>query len=994
MLRKILLNLKARHLKALNEQKGQSIIIFTFAFIGLIAMLGLALDLGLVYIERVKVGRTTDAGVLAGVSELSNNNEEATIDRVVEYIRLNGYDVGGDTEILVRGCLATPPVGYTNPGNYYEKGLWTATTPVTATNLITGATYIPAASFPPKASFVIDTGAYQVNPTGCNPAGGGYGGSSQKVRVSGRVNVHMNFMQFFGFGDVPVADEGIAENVTTLDIVIVFDISGSMEDQTICHDCWVRTTYQITGTPYPGNGYFNPLPYDPALAGKTLNDMVPASKLCTEPPTPWIRNSYKYLTMEAELYSAYYGNWTFDARTGGVGFWALQRGSRGTVFPAGFEGAGGVTNDQNEEDYSGYYQGNQAGNPDYQSSNVCWPAQPSPAVDCILGSSNNDDICSSGDGGIIRDCSAYIATRPFNSYGQSPGAIPNLNGGSYNLDCFKAGAGPFDPNLNPVLSQRCWTNDRVPGSNPFFAQTGPGPGNVPWVEYDFTPTWTEPNTYIWIRAIGGNKQSFTWAGESPDDLDSTPSNNLSAWRKVVFWQINNGQVFEQNDNNNSSVLWYDAGGDWRDNRAQADSWRWVKLGSTPTVSGTQYTLKLYQGSSGYKIDKIIFTNDASGSTGSPPEAMRLQRNSSSVASSDGRLAVGPPASYGSATREACNLCNPIYGNSVSSAACSCLKNNVEASQRYLPSYPGYNPALVGSGAGCYNDPQLSIMTGTQTITVTPAGVLPAQTQTRIVVNDLFSGNQPLRSAQEAVKNFVLGNGVEEKYRLKPGFDQVGFVPFSPNAITTADNRAKLECLRSTVPTPLDPAICYAKVLRVVERQWPRFGTNISEGMREGLEELGISVGSNTVLASTCTTTANDMHACDRGGAAKRVLILMTDGSPNASVSSCSSQSGYADYWDGLIGKNDPDFDCAMWYAQQAAKNGVVVYTIGIGGGANRDFLWAMATGVDPRGGTGNDEKAQTMFPGSGGRYFGAAKPSDLDGIFRQILTSISVRIVG
>jgi hypothetical protein len=202
-------------------------------------------------------------------------------------------------------------------------------------------------------------------------------------------------------------------------------------------------------------------------------------------------------------------------------------------------------------------------------------------------------------------------------------------------------------------------------------------------------------------------------------------------------------------------------------------------------------------------------------------------------------------------------------------------------------------------------------------------------------------------------------------------------------------RAKLQCLRTMNPTPTDAATCYGKVLTVVEKQWPNWSTNISEGMREGLEELGLSVGNNTNVDSTCTSGFDDKHACDRGGAARRVLILMTDGSPNTGVNNCSSQTGYADYWAGLVGDGNPFFECAMWYAQQAAEKGVIVYTIGIGGGANDDFLETMATGTDPHGGT-----PQPAFPGGTGRYFKAAQPSDLDGIFKIILTSVSVRIIG
>ena len=95
MIKSILKQLKEEHRKAFQEQKGQSIIIITFAFLGLIAMLGLALDLGLVYIEQVRISRTTDAAALAAVVELPF--EEEGMRRAIEYIQLNGYRVGEDT---------------------------------------------------------------------------------------------------------------------------------------------------------------------------------------------------------------------------------------------------------------------------------------------------------------------------------------------------------------------------------------------------------------------------------------------------------------------------------------------------------------------------------------------------------------------------------------------------------------------------------------------------------------------------------------------------------------------------------------------------------------------------------------------------------------------------------------------------------------------------------------------------------------------------------
>ena len=84
------------------SQEGQSLIILAFIFVGLLAMLGIALDLGLVYIERVKIKRTVDAAALAAATELPS--EEDAMLRAIEYISENGYSVV-NSNIYVAGCL-------------------------------------------------------------------------------------------------------------------------------------------------------------------------------------------------------------------------------------------------------------------------------------------------------------------------------------------------------------------------------------------------------------------------------------------------------------------------------------------------------------------------------------------------------------------------------------------------------------------------------------------------------------------------------------------------------------------------------------------------------------------------------------------------------------------------------------------------------------------------------------------------------------------------
>jgi hypothetical protein len=147
-----------------------------------------------------------------------------------------------------------------------------------------------------------------------------------------------------------------------------------------------------------------------------------------------------------------------------------------------------------------------------------------------------------------------------------------------------------------------------------------------------------------------------------------------------------------------------------------------------------------------------------------------------------------------------------------------------------------------------------------------------------------------------------------------------------------------------------------------------------------LEELGVSTPGNPVN-SNCTAVANDGSACDRQGLVRRMLILITDGTPNVNPGNCAPGGGRPDVWEGLVGTDDPDFECAVYYAFLAAQNNVTVHTIGIGPGANADFLTTIATGIDPRG----TDPDVVMFAGASGLYFPAFKPSDLDIIFDLIL---------
>jgi Flp pilus assembly protein TadG len=201
-------------LEALQEEQGQSLVLIVLALIGLLGFVGLGIDLGLVYVERVETGRAADASALAAVAELPS--EQAAHECALVYLQDNGYDFQA----------AEAQVAY----DTYQDGNYTAD---------------PGG----KTTIWIDTD-YSEDPTIGLPA--------YRVRVRVRQYVPTNFMQFLGFGEIPVEAVAEAEKVQHQDVVIVFDRSGSMEFDTLCYGCWEASSDEEVQYP-DGNIY--PLPW-------------------------------------------------------------------------------------------------------------------------------------------------------------------------------------------------------------------------------------------------------------------------------------------------------------------------------------------------------------------------------------------------------------------------------------------------------------------------------------------------------------------------------------------------------------------------------------------------------------------------------------------------------------------------------------------------------------------------------------------------------------
>jgi hypothetical protein len=313
---------QARHPE---PESGQSLIILAFAFLGLIAMLGLALDLGLVYIERVRLKRAVDAATLAGVVELPY--EDQSYQRALEYLELNGYDTA-NSNIYVRGCVR-------DINGYFGSD---------PTALVNSSAYTYNLAVDPRApTFYLDTWAYQSDHDQACPAGSDNIGNANKLEITGTVGVNMNFMQFFGFKYVDVSDSAVAQNVDNLDVVVVFDRSGSMHYDPVCYGCWNRdpglTENDIPAYyEYPSNGYFHPISNTQASEYCFLDPETGGLNPGGYPPLSFVDNHRRYTIIEAELYSYNNSQPQTELRSQGKGYWALQRDGQGSF---GLDGRGG-----------------------------------------------------------------------------------------------------------------------------------------------------------------------------------------------------------------------------------------------------------------------------------------------------------------------------------------------------------------------------------------------------------------------------------------------------------------------------------------------------------------------------------------------------------------------------------------------------------------------------------------------------------------------------
>jgi hypothetical protein len=187
------------------EQNGQSLIILSAAAIGLVIIVGFAIDLGRMYTERIRLGRACDAAALAAAQELPDEGLAAR--RALQYLEENGYGPGDvQLEIFWVKEPSSPP----------PDSPWTGSRGMATIRLISGGV-VKGVQLP------VD-----------------------KIQVKGRIDVPLTFMLVanlfpqFDFSTVGVEAEATAEGAPMLDVAIVYDASASMNDDTYCYNCFTE----------------------------------------------------------------------------------------------------------------------------------------------------------------------------------------------------------------------------------------------------------------------------------------------------------------------------------------------------------------------------------------------------------------------------------------------------------------------------------------------------------------------------------------------------------------------------------------------------------------------------------------------------------------------------------------------------------------------------------------------------------------------------------
>lgn len=178
---------------------GQSMLIIAFAFVGILAFVGLAVDVGVLQLHRIWLGQALDAAALAAAYE--SPNIRAACMRAVEYLAANGYETNAEFSYWII-FPSEPDAPGGDPGEYIIDA---TTEGITSPEDCAS----PSLAIPAEHEDI----HYQV-----------------ELRAEQRLPVA--FMGILGFDTVDVGTLGTAERSVRFDVALVLDRSGSMKFDT------------------------------------------------------------------------------------------------------------------------------------------------------------------------------------------------------------------------------------------------------------------------------------------------------------------------------------------------------------------------------------------------------------------------------------------------------------------------------------------------------------------------------------------------------------------------------------------------------------------------------------------------------------------------------------------------------------------------------------------------------------------------------------------
>jgi len=196
------------------SQRGQSILLLAFAFIALIAFVGLVTDIALLFVRYAALRRAVDAAAIAAASQVREGTDFATVSIVAEqYIELHNID---SRSVLVESCETDI--------HQWRLGLgpWE------------GEPH-PEAAYSPVSRYMPETEL-------CD-----WDDPRKLIRVSAQIESPTTFLALLGIDSITLEATSVAETAV-LDVALVIDTSESMSQETN------STHYTAIGLTYGGGG--------------------------------------------------------------------------------------------------------------------------------------------------------------------------------------------------------------------------------------------------------------------------------------------------------------------------------------------------------------------------------------------------------------------------------------------------------------------------------------------------------------------------------------------------------------------------------------------------------------------------------------------------------------------------------------------------------------------------------------------------------------------